>query len=96
MSEYDAHSKPTNDNYRDNFDRVFRRDPRAPAQCCKAPEPKFGGVCDYVDLPHSGGGTDHGPAEHHLRGYNICVKCYGAIQAAEAVEEAAYRVNGKR
>lgn len=46
--------------------------------------------CDYADLPHSGGGTDHGPIEHHLRGYNICKKCYDAIIAAEKAEEGYY------
>lgn len=42
-------------------------------------------TCDYVNLPHSGGGTDHhGPPTHKKGGYNICDNCYDAMIKAEA------------
>jgi hypothetical protein len=47
--------------------------------------------CDYADLPHSGGGTNHGPATHNLRGYHICDKCYNVIIELEKKEEEWYR-----
>lgn len=48
-------------------------------------------TCDYAHLPHSGGGIDHGPATHNLRGYVICDKCYNAIIEAERKEAEYYR-----
>ena len=46
--------------------------------------------CDYAHLPHSGGGTNHGPVAVNLRGYDICQKCYDAITEAEYRESELY------
>lgn len=56
----------------------------------RGPRPDGSKRCDYADLPHSGGGTNHGPATQSSGGYNICQKCYDAILDAERKEEARY------